>query len=112
MNPISRPKRPSGSSDACRRMCLDTHLQQDKLGWFLTCHVCKGRIDAVRKPKSWEADHHPVPVANGGKDEPDNIAPLCIVCASVKNPQDWRSIAHGRRMADKHFGVKERKGWR
>lgn len=111
MNPLTRPKRPSGSSEACRRMCLDTHLQQDKLGWFMTCHVCGGRIDAVRKPKTWQADHWPKPVAVGGEDLPENLQPLCIVCATSKNAEDWRNIAHGRRASDKHFGVKQSKGW-
>lgn len=112
MNPLTRPKRSSNSSDVCRRICMETHMQQDRLGHYMLCHVCGGRIDPVKKPKSWQADHHPVPVANGGKDEADNLKPLCIVCATTKNADDWRNIAHSRRMSDKHFGVKERKGWR
>lgn len=112
MNPLTRPKRSSNSSDVCRRICLDTHLKQDKLGWFMSCHCCGGRIDAVRKPTSWQADHSPIPVANNGPDTADNLKPLCIVCATTKNADDWRNIAHGRRMADKHFGVKEQKRWR
>lgn len=111
-NPLSRPKRPSNSSDLCRRLCLERHMQQDRQGFFMACHVCGGRIDCVKKSKSWQADHHPVPVANGGEDVAENIQPLCIVCATSKNADDWRNIAHGRRAADKHFGVKQSKGWR
>ena len=101
------------NSKKSREICLSTHSKTNKRGGiFMVCHCCGGRIDAVRKPKTWQADHHPIPVANDGPDTPENIKPLCIVCATTKNADDWRNIAHGRRMADKHFGVKEKKGWR
>ena len=107
---MSNPRR--RDSVKARRICFDTHRQYDALGHFMICHVCGGRIDAVRKPNDWTADHYPVRWSEGGEDTAENLHPLCVVCAEKKDPDDTREIAHGKRMGNKHFGLERRKPWR
>jgi hypothetical protein len=95
-----------------RRTCVDTHSWYNLLGRkCLTCHVCNGTIELVAtKPAHWRADHiqrH----AEGGQGTADNIWPICIGCDAGpdgKAAQDTKTIAHGKRMSDRHDGVKIR----
>ncbi|CAB4146666.1 hypothetical protein UFOVP1157_42 [uncultured Caudovirales phage] len=95
-----------------RRTCIDTHAWFNLLGRkCLTCHVCNCTIDLIAtKPSDWRADHiqrH----AEGGKGTGDNLWPICIDCDTGpdgKAAQDTKTIAHGKRMADRHDGVKIR----
>jgi len=100
------------NSSKCRGICIATHMIKDAMGHFMPCHVCGGRIDPVRKPSDWQADHHPIAWANDGPDTPENLWPICRVCFEEKNPDDTSFVAKGKRMGSKHFGVKEKKGWR
>lgn len=96
-----------------RRVCFDAHRKQDAMGAYMVCAECGGRIDPVRKPKSWQADHYPIKWTDGGEDVPENLRPLCDVCFPVINADDWQDISHGKRVANKHFGLDRKgRGWR
>lgn len=102
-------KRPRDSVKA-RRICVDTHSYIGPLGRkYMDCHVCKLPIDLVNtKPSDWRADHikrH----AEGGGDTPDNLWPICIDCdagADGKAAEDTKAVAKGKRMGNRHDGVK------
>jgi 5-methylcytosine-specific restriction endonuclease McrA len=76
--------------------------------------VCGSTIDLVAtKPSHWRADHI-VRHAEGGKEVPDNLWPICIDCDAGKDgkaAEDTKTVAHGKRMGNRHDGVKLR-GWR
>lgn len=104
---------PRRNSTEARRICVDTHSWLNLLGRLcMTCHVCGGTIDLVHKKPKWRADHirrH----AEGGKETADNIWPICIDCDTGpdgKAAQDTKAVAHGKRMSERHYGIKER-GW-
>lgn len=101
-------------SSRARRICIDTYGHKDDLGVYMVCQgpKCGARIDPVRKPGSWQADHYPIKWTDGGEDKPENLRPLCEDCFQKINPEDWKTISHGKRMGDKHFGVKVKRGWR
>lgn len=100
------------NSNKARRTCVDTHAWFNLLGRkCLTCHVCGCTIELLStRPDKWRADHsrrH----AEGGKETADNLWPICIDCDTGpdgKAAQDTKTIAHGKRMADRHDGVKIR----
>jgi hypothetical protein len=101
------------NSSKARRICVDTHAWINPLGRkCLTCHVCGCVIDLVAtKPEHWRADHierH----AEGGRETAENLWPICIDCDSGtdgKAADDTRAVAKGKRMADRHDGVKIKK---
>lgn len=110
-------------SSRARRICIETWRHKDRQGWYMLCQApidafkpngpkCEARIDPVHKPKSWQADHYPIKWTDGGEDKPENLRPICEVCWPSVNADDWTEISHGKRMGDKHFGVKQSKGWR
>lgn len=99
-------------SAKCRRIVVRSQASAGPGGRLVMfCHVCNSVIDVLKDAKRWEADHI-VRYAEGGDDTADNLRPLCSDCAAIKNPADTRSIAHGKRYGDKHFGVITKKGWR
>jgi hypothetical protein len=100
------------NSTKCRAICITTHMVKDKQGHYMPCHVCEARIDPVKKPGDWQADHYPIAWANDGPDTAENLWPICRLCFEKKNPEDTSFIAHGKRMGSRHFGVRESKGWR
>jgi hypothetical protein len=102
------------NSEKARRICVDTHAWVNLLGRLcMTCHVCGTTIDLVHKKPKWRADHikrH----AEGGKETPDNLWPICIDCDAGeggKAADDTKTVAHGKRMSDRHLGIKQSRGW-
>ncbi len=93
------------SSTATRRICFDTHKREHPLTGriIMYCGTCDCEIDPVRS--EWEADHV-IAVAIGGSNESDNLQPLCTHCHKAKTKGDVKTIAKGKRVADKHFGIK------
>jgi len=76
------------------------------------CHVCGLKLPAGT---DYEIDHITA-LCNGGSDEDDNLAPICMDCHEKKTPDDVAIASHGRRAAAKHFVParfhKQSKGWR
>ena len=104
------------NSTKARRICVDTHAWFNNLGRkCLTCHVCKGTIDLVAtKPDQWRADHV-IRHAEGGKETASNLFPICITCdtgTEGKAAEDTRTVAKGKRNADRHFGITRGTGFR
>jgi hypothetical protein len=106
---------PRRDSVRARRICFDTHRQQDKMGVFLRCALCLRRIDPVRRSRDWRADHYPTRFADGGEDTPENLRPICIWCDSGtdgKAAQDTREVAKRKRISGRHFGLKPKRPWK
>lgn len=95
----------SRNSVKARRICFETHRQQDAMGIHMLCHICKQRISPGRDP--WEADHikrH----AEGGEESAENLWPAHEVCHAAKSRKDASEVAKGKRVAAKHYGVQKR----
>lgn len=98
-----------------RRVCFEHHRQQDNLGVFLRCAICERRIDPVRQSREWRADHWPTRWADGGTDTPENLRPICLSCDAGpkgKAAEDTREIAKGKRIRERHFGIRQKKPWK
>lgn len=102
------------NSTKARRICIDTHAWFNLLGRkCMTCHVCGGTIDLVAGKPEWRADHvrrH----AEGGLETAANIWPICVPCDTGpdgKAADDTRAVAKGKRMGDKHFGARVKRGF-
>lgn len=100
------------NSRRARRICRETHQQMDHLGrLIMICHCgCRGII--YPKSSSWRADHIRR-WSEGGRDTPDNLLPILLACdagTDGKAAQDTKTVAHGKRMADRHYGYRPRKG--
>lgn len=92
-----------------RRNCFEAHKWSDEAGRiWLTCHICGGRIDPGRE--KWDADHA-VRHAAGGSDDPSNVLPAHIKCHRTKTSADVTENAKGKRVSDKHFGIRAKQGW-
>lgn len=66
------------------------------------CHICGVKIQ-VGEP--WEADHK-IPLAMGGSDDDENIAPAHEKCHGAKtNKEDRPRIAKAKRVWAKHHGA-------
>jgi hypothetical protein len=105
---------PQRDSVEARRVCFLTHKRQDSLGIFLVCHRGGCRIDPVRKPGSWRADHYPIRWADGGTNAPENLWPICLICdcgTDGKAAQDTREVAKNKRCFEKHVGIRRKKGF-
>lgn len=92
-----------------RRICFDAHKWLNHLGHVrLTCHYCKLPIDPIKD--RWRADHiHRF--AEGGQDTAENLFPIHERCdADHKAPNDVREIAKGKRVRDRHYGIKRSSG--
>ena len=106
---MTRPR----DSTRARRICVDAHKWVGPLGrWFLTCHRCRSAIDLVRSPDGWRADHIRR-FAEGGEDTAKNLLPICLACdAGIggKAADDTSEVAKGKRVRDRHLGIRRRKG--
>lgn len=92
------------SSTKVRRECFDANKRVDETGRiYLVCHICGGMIDPIRD--RWEAEH-PTPHANGGV----KTLPAHEACHDEKTPRDISEIAKGKRVADRHFGIRRSSG--
>lgn len=100
------------NSTKARRICFEAHKIESDGFIFLRCHVCKHELDPVRE--KWRADHirrH----AEGGEDTAENLYPICMDCdggVGGKAADDTIQVAKGKRNRDKHFGIKQKTGFR
>ena len=70
-------------------------------GWM--CHICGLPVDPVHE--RWELDHI-IPLAAGGTDGDDNLAPAHSKCHLEKTLKDVERIAKAKRVRAKHLGTK------
>lgn len=105
--------RTARNSTRARRICFDTHKLYDPADHvYMMCRCgremrpdCGQRIDPVRD--RWRADHGIRPWAEGGEDSPENLFPVLERCdREVKAPEDSAAIAKGKRIRDRHYGIK------
>lgn len=89
-----------------RRICFDSHKFEVCGRVMLRCHICGGNIDPVKE--KWHADHV-IRHAEGGTAE--DTMPAHPACHQEKTKDDVSTIAHGKRMSDRHYGIKKPKGW-
>ncbi len=67
------------------------------------CHICRLSID---RGQAWDRSH-PIPLAIGGADTPDNWAPAHRKCHAVQTAKiDAALIAKTRRQRQKDIGAK------
>ncbi len=99
-------------SAKCRRICVDTHAWFNLLGRkCLSCHKCGRAIELLKEPNGWRADHIKRK-AEGGDDTPENLWPICLDCdtgTDGKAAEDTRVVAKGKRISDKHDGIRQQK---
>jgi len=101
-------KRPS--STKLRRVCFDAHKIVGDHGTYMICHICKGPIWPAKGDK-WEADHVIRRVLSAD-DSPENLRPAHTKCHRVvKTPDDIREHAKGKRVSDKHNGIRTKMQW-
>ena len=102
MNPFVHEKRGSMTAQRLARIFANAGGR---------CHVCKRKL---RPGDDWEADHINA-LCNGGKDDDENLAPICEGCHWEKTKHDVSEHAHGRRAYTKHVVPKRfrrSKAWR
>lgn len=98
------------NSTRARRICWNTHktVHVGTGEQVMICWKCRCYVDPVRDP--WRADHI-IRHAEGGLETADNLRPICLPCDTGpdgKAAKDTREIAKAKRIAEKHFGVRER----
>ncbi|MEW5705104.1 MAG: HNH endonuclease signature motif containing protein [Pseudomonadota bacterium] len=102
---MSRP-----SSYKVRHDCYYAHVRYDAHGRaYLICHICQGPIWSGKD--SWEAEHV-VRRSVGGADDPSNVMPAHTKCHKAKTRDDVRENAKGKRVAERHAGIKRPRGFR
>jgi len=100
-------RKPSEQAKA-RRECFAEHKWNDEAGKiWLTCCFCGGRIDPARE--RWEAEHN-IRHALTADNSPNNVRPCHPHCHKPKTAEDISENAKGKRVSDKHFGLRS-KGW-
>ena len=94
-----------------RRICFEAHRTTNHIGrTILICHLNGCIIDPVRNP--WRADHIRR-WAEDGEDTPENLFPICERCdREDKAPKDTSAVAKGKRMGERHFGIRRATGFR
>ncbi len=101
-------RKPSEQAKA-RRECFAKHKWNDEAGKiWLTCCFCGGRIDPARE--KWEAAHQ-IRHSLTGDNSPDNVKPAHWKCHRDTVPDDTKAAAKDVRLSEKHFGIKQKKGW-
>lgn len=94
-----------------RKNCFEYWKIEHKGGFWLPCKCpdCKGALfNAAVVP--WEAAHL-VARAHGGSDDPTNVVPMQKDChRHLTSTVDVPRIAKGKRTAEKHYGVREKRG--
>lgn len=68
------------------------------------CHICELRIHPGER---WEVEHV-IPIAQGGEDGGDNLAPAHVECHAGKTKQDATDTARAKRRQAAHVGAKLR----
>lgn len=103
----------SRNSVKARRICFDTHKKVDENGHvYMICSCgCGMRFNpAITK---WRADHG-ARHAEGGKETATNLWPIIEkhdAGPDGKAAKDAKEIAHGKRASERHFGVKQSRGF-
>lgn len=69
-------------------------------GWI--CHISGEKIDPAKD--KWHLDHI-VPLAGGGEDTDENLAPALDWAHLEKTRADIKRIAKGKRVRAKHLGT-------
>lgn len=102
---MSRP-----SSTKTRRQCFDHWKYTDVVTGriMLQCHICNLPIDPTRE--KWEAEHV-IRRSVGGADDPENVRPAHVACHAPKTAVDVAENAKGKRVADRHYGIKQSRGF-
>lgn len=95
------------NSVRARRICFDTHRKWDEEGRpYMVCSCgCDQRFHPAMT--RWRADHG-ARWAENGKDTPENLWPIIEAHDAGKGQKaakDNKEIAHGKRVAAKHYGV-------
>jgi 5-methylcytosine-specific restriction protein A len=67
------------------------------------CHICQGRINTG---DPWDVEHI-IPLALGGDDYGDNLAPAHRRCHEEKTKQDATNTARAKRREAKHLGARK-----
>lgn len=100
-------------SKEAREVCLSIHLREDEQGEYMICALSGIRFNPATS--EWRADHWPIAWALGGRNTPDNLRPVLTKYdaapgghAAVVN----RGVKKGKRVRDKHLGVKRAGGFR
>lgn len=90
-----------------RRNCFERWRRTDELGRIvLDCHICNGKYGVILPAKEdWEAEHC-IPRAWDGTD----IRPAHPHCHKEKTRTDVTAIAKGKRVTDRHFGIRRAGG--
>lgn len=81
------PRAPGAWGSAEARVVLGRHLQQARRELFASQPLCAECSKAGRISASTERDHI-VPLAQGGRDVPENTQGLCAACHAVKSEQE------------------------
>jgi hypothetical protein len=98
------------SSTKLRRICFEAHQQTDEHGQiFMICHICNGPIWPA-KADAWECEHV-MRRCLSGDDSAENLKPAHVRCDKVKTAADVSENAKGKRVADKHFGIRKKVAW-
>lgn len=72
------------------------------------CAGCGCKLGGAHGRIEWD---HIDPIAMGGRDEIDNLQPLCVACHKAKTATDKKHIAKGKRMEQRAAGIgRTRKG--
>ena len=97
------------SSTKVRRECFDKHKWIGPVTGrvMLTCHICSGSIDPARD--KWEAEHVVRRVLKPS-DAPEDVLPAHAACHDIKTRIDNSETAKGKRVADRHYGIKRSSG--
>lgn len=66
------------------------------------CHICGATI---WPGEPWEVEHV-IPIAQGGEDGGDNLAPAHVDCHASKTAQDAANTARAKRLQARHLGAK------
>lgn len=67
------------------------------------CHICGEKIDGTYD--AWDVEHV-IPIAMGGEDSGDNLAPAHDKCHRAKTRQDMGHIAKAKRMQQRASGIR------
>ncbi len=101
--------RSSSEQAKARRDCFAAHKWNDDAGKvWLTCCICNGRIDPARE--KWDAEHIVRHVLTNDNSA-DNVKPCHPKCHKTKTATDVAENAKGKRVSDKHFGIRQKRGW-
>lgn len=70
------------------------------------------RCNAPLAGKSVEIDHYPLPATDKGSDVLENAVTCCVECHATKTAAyDVPMQAKGKRVSDRHLGIKRKNKW-